>query len=67
MLRRIKENPKTETINSYLGLLKHGNAEKIRVKILKSWDYFAKIREYDKKTQGFYCYKFARGNKAGVN
>ncbi len=29
MLKRIKENPKLETINSYLGLLNHGNAYKI--------------------------------------
>ncbi|TSC91568.1 MAG: RNA-directed DNA polymerase [Parcubacteria group bacterium Licking1014_17] len=30
MLKRIRENPRTETINSYLGLLKHGNTYKIR-------------------------------------
>jgi len=35
MLKRIKENPKTETINSYLGLLKHGNCCKIKKNILK--------------------------------
>ena len=35
MFKRIKENPKLETINSYLGLLKHGNSYKIKKKILK--------------------------------
>ena len=30
MMKRIKENPKPETINSYLGLLRHGNTQKIR-------------------------------------
>ena len=30
MLKRIKENPKSETINSYLGLLKHGNTYRLR-------------------------------------
>ncbi len=30
MLKKIKENPKEATINSYLGLLKHGNTCKIR-------------------------------------
>ena len=29
MFKRIEENPVPETINSYLGLLKHGNAYKI--------------------------------------
>ncbi len=33
MMARIKENTKPETINSYLGLTKHGNALKIRQKI----------------------------------
>ena len=33
MLRRIKENPNTETLNSYLGLLKHGNAKKLESEI----------------------------------
>lgn len=30
MFKRIKENPKTETIDSYLGLLKHGNTNKLK-------------------------------------
>ena len=34
MLRRIKESPKPEIINSYLGLLGHGNTQKLRDKIL---------------------------------
>jgi len=29
MLKRISENPETETINSYLGMLKHGNGYEI--------------------------------------
>jgi hypothetical protein len=29
MMRRIAESPKPETLNSYLGLLKHGNARKL--------------------------------------
>ena len=35
MLKRIKENPKIETLNSYLGLLKHGNTGKIKNKVFK--------------------------------
>mgnify|MGYP001600489241 CR=1 FL=1 len=34
MFKRIQENPKTETINSYLGLLGHGNSYKIKNKII---------------------------------
>ena len=34
MLKRIKENPKLETLNSYLGLLKHGNTARLKSKIL---------------------------------
>lgn len=34
MLKRIAENSKLEMINSYLGLLKHGNAKKLEKKIL---------------------------------
>ncbi|TSC91607.1 MAG: Uncharacterized protein CEN90_405 [Parcubacteria group bacterium Licking1014_17] len=30
ILKRIKANPRTETVNSYLGLLKHGNTFKLR-------------------------------------
>jgi retron-type reverse transcriptase len=36
MLRNLKENYKLETVNSYLGLLKHGNAYKI-TEILKNY------------------------------
>ncbi|MBU3942395.1 reverse transcriptase/maturase family protein [Patescibacteria group bacterium] len=35
MLKRIKSNPNLETINSYLGLLSHGNTGKIKEKIFK--------------------------------
>ena len=34
MFRRIKESPTSETINSYLGLLRHGNAYKLKRKII---------------------------------
>ena len=34
MLKRIKENPRPEMLNSYLGLLKHGNGFKLKEKIL---------------------------------
>ncbi len=34
MMRRIKDNPKEEIVNSYLGMLGHGNGEKLRVKII---------------------------------
>ncbi len=34
MMKRIKANPAQETLDSYLGLLKHGNAVKIRKNIL---------------------------------
>ena len=36
MIKSIKENLKLETINSYLGLLKHGNSCKIRKSVIKS-------------------------------
>lgn len=35
MFRRLEESKTTETLNSYLGLLKHGNTEKIKREILK--------------------------------
>jgi RNA-directed DNA polymerase len=34
MLKRIKQNPSDPTINSYLGMLKHGNAQKLKEKVL---------------------------------
>ena len=34
MFKRINENPRPETINSYLGLLKHGNTHKIKKMII---------------------------------
>ncbi len=33
MMRRLAEHPTSETIHSYLGLLKHGNTEKLQKKI----------------------------------
>jgi retron-type reverse transcriptase len=33
MLKRIRKNPKPETINSYLGMLRHGNADKLKLMI----------------------------------
>jgi retron-type reverse transcriptase len=33
MLKKIKKNPSTETLNSYFGLLKHGNTEKLQSEI----------------------------------
>ena len=35
IIRKIREGSKLETLNSYLGLLKHGNTKKIQGKILK--------------------------------
>lgn len=37
MIRRIKEYPVSETLNSYLGLLKHGNTGKLKLKVLKEF------------------------------
>lgn len=34
MLRRARENPTEETVQSYLGLLSHGNAQRLRIKVL---------------------------------
>jgi hypothetical protein len=36
MLKRIRKNPKPETINSYLGMLKRGNGNKLKLKIISS-------------------------------
>ena len=35
MVKRIKENSTPETLNSYLGLLNHGNTRHLRLKVLK--------------------------------
>jgi len=35
MLKKISQNQKNESINSYLGLIKHGNANKLKKEILK--------------------------------
>ncbi|MDI6603227.1 MAG: hypothetical protein QME57_03895 [Patescibacteria group bacterium] len=44
MMKRIKESPIPETYNSYLGLLKYGNAWKAKKKIKKRI-YFAPKRK----------------------
>ncbi len=36
MFRRLRENPKNETLQSYLGMLQHGNAFKIRQEVENS-------------------------------
>ncbi len=43
MLKRIKNNPKSETLASYFGLLKHGNTEKIKQLV---WEEFL-LRQND--------------------
>lgn len=35
MMKKIKNHPADDSVNSYLGLLKHGNAKKLEVEILK--------------------------------
>ncbi|MBI5139750.1 group II intron reverse transcriptase domain-containing protein [Candidatus Nomurabacteria bacterium] len=35
MMKRLRENPNTESVQSYLGMLKHGDGYKLRNKILK--------------------------------
>jgi len=37
MLKKLSNNPKIESIHSYLGLLKHGNTEKIKKKIISKY------------------------------
>jgi len=34
-IRRVREHPISETVNSYLGLLRHGNAHKVQLEIQK--------------------------------
>lgn len=36
MIRRLEENPSAETFRAYLGLLGHGNAQKLKKRLLKS-------------------------------
>ncbi len=36
MLKRIKKNSSIETLNSYLGLLKHGNTNKLKLEIMNN-------------------------------
>ena len=35
MIKRVRENPASETLQSYLGLLRHGNTHKIRSEVVK--------------------------------
>ncbi len=37
MIKRIKENPTPETLNSYFGLLSHGNTRHLQSKVLKEF------------------------------
>lgn len=37
MMKRVQKNPKPETLTSYLGLLKHGNTEKLRQSVVKEY------------------------------
>ena len=37
MLKRVSQNPKAETLNSYKGLLRHGNAKKLEMKIAEEF------------------------------
>jgi retron-type reverse transcriptase len=37
MFRKIRENPREAVLNSYLGLLKHGNAEKLKIEVRKEY------------------------------
>ena len=39
MMRKIQKSSKLETLNSYLGLLKHGNTRKIQGEILKLFEF----------------------------
>ncbi|MDP2696072.1 MAG: reverse transcriptase/maturase family protein [bacterium] len=38
MLKRVQQRPASETINSYFGLLKHGNAQKIKQRLTRLID-----------------------------
>ncbi|MDP2946271.1 MAG: reverse transcriptase/maturase family protein [bacterium] len=44
MIRRIKELPVPATINSYLGLMRHGNTRKLQSKIYKTTSQIGKFR-----------------------
>lgn len=37
MIKRVRENPKPETVQSYLGLLRHGNAERLTKAVLNEY------------------------------
>lgn len=40
MIKRVRENPAPETLQSYLGLLRHGNTQKIRSIVEKEYLFF---------------------------
>jgi len=42
MLRRLSQNPTEETYNSYLGLIRHGNTQKLRERLTKDYVLLAK-------------------------
>jgi len=46
MLKRLKENPKPETLNSYLGLIKHGNTNKLKMKIMEDYEKISYIHSW---------------------
>jgi len=35
MIKKLENNKQSEVLNSYLGLLRHGNTQKLRNKILR--------------------------------
>jgi retron-type reverse transcriptase len=37
MLKKLRQNPKPEPLNSYLGLLRHGNTEKLQQLVIKEY------------------------------
>lgn len=40
MIRRIRENPKSDTVQSYLGLLRHGNTAQLTQKVLNEYELY---------------------------
>ena len=47
MMRRLKNNPMDETLQSYLGLLKHGNTYKLQEEVLMRYWLAQKNHHYD--------------------
>ena len=46
ILKRIQDNPNKESLNSYLGLIKHGNTKKIEKELLDKYILFVIDRDY---------------------